>query len=173
MSFGASTSNTSTNNDGSNYNLNQFSLNQDNSSNKQSFSNTAVNPFKTFQGFNDDSQIAYYYQNMLFQNPLPNSVPFYSYGDQLISGMQNLNLNTHWNWEDSYQNQTNSNSMQNNMNQFGMMPSIQQQNNQFMNHMSFCYPNMQNYSFQNGFPKNFQETSLQNSTGYMQQNWFK
>ena len=48
------------------------------SNNKQSFSNAAVNPFKTFQGLNDDSQIAYYYQNMLFQNPLPNSAPTYS-----------------------------------------------------------------------------------------------
>lgn len=95
ISFGASTSNTSTNNEGSNYHLNQYGFNQENSNNKQSFENTAVNPFKTFQGFNDDSQIAYFYQNMLFQNPLSNSLPFYSYGDQLISGMQNLNLNTH------------------------------------------------------------------------------
>lgn len=95
MSFGASTSNTSTNNEGSNYNFNQYGYNQENVTNKQSLENSADNPFKTFQGFNDDSQIAYYYQNMLFQNTLPNSLPFYSYGDQLINGMQGLNLNTH------------------------------------------------------------------------------
>lgn len=173
MSFGASTSNTSNNTDGLNYNLNQFGLNQDNSINKQSFSNTLVNPFKTFQGFNDDSQIAYY-QNMLFQNPLANTNPFYNYGgDQLIAGMQNLNLNPHWYWDDSYQNQANTNSIQNTMNQYGMMQSVQQPNYQFMNPMNFCYPNMQSYSFQNGFPKNFQETSLQNSTGFMQQNLIK
>jgi hypothetical protein len=55
------------------------------------------------------------------------------------------------------------------MNQFAMMQQNQQQNNQMMN---FCYPNMQSYSFPNGFSKNFQETPLQNSTSFMQQNMF-
>jgi hypothetical protein len=56
------------------------------------------------------------------------------------------------------------------MNQFGMMNPVQQASNQFMNPMNFCYPNMQSYSFQNGFPKNFQETQLQNNTSFMPQN---
>ena len=62
------------------------------------------------------------------------------------------------------------NQMQNNFNQYNMMNSVQQPNNQFMNPMNYSYPNMQNYGFQNGFNKNFDENQLQNSNGYMQQN---
>lgn len=47
--------------------------------------NHNLNQFKTMQGFNDDSQVAYYAQNFLFQNQNNNLNPFMQYNNNLIS----------------------------------------------------------------------------------------
>jgi hypothetical protein len=56
-------------------------------------SNYNTNPYKTFQGYNDDSQIAYQTQNMLYQQQMSQPNPYSPMQNQLLSQMQRLNLN--------------------------------------------------------------------------------
>ena len=51
--------------------------------------------YKTMQGFNDDSQVAFQSQPSLFQPqmvPMPRAHPMMGYSNQLVAGMQNLNI---------------------------------------------------------------------------------
>ena len=51
--------------------------------------------YKTMQGFNDDSQVAFQSQPSLFQPqmvPMPRAHPMVGYSNQLVAGMQNLNI---------------------------------------------------------------------------------
>jgi hypothetical protein len=61
------------------------------------------NHYKTMQGFNDDSQVAFKSQPPLFQQqmaPMPRMHPMMNYNNQLVAGMQNLNIagasNCYW-----------------------------------------------------------------------------
>lgn len=54
--------------------------------------NASMNNFKTLSGYNDDSQIAYYNQNFLFQAQGNNYDQFAGFNNNLIASMQNLNL---------------------------------------------------------------------------------
>ena len=59
------------------------------------FQNNEVyaNQFKTLHGFNYDSQIAYQSQNFMFQPPMGQQNPFMNFNNNLVAGMQNMNLN--------------------------------------------------------------------------------
>jgi hypothetical protein len=56
-------------------------------------SNYNSNPYKTFQGYNDDSQVAFQSQNMLYQQQMSQPNPYSGMQNQLLSQMQSLNLN--------------------------------------------------------------------------------
>lgn len=71
-----------------------------------------MNQFKTFQGFNDDSQIVYQNQNNLFNPQMSQPNPYMAMTNQMVNGLQNLNLdgnNLYWN-NQMYQQPTNSSS---------------------------------------------------------------
>lgn len=71
------------------------------------------NPFKTFQGYNDDSQIAYQSQNFLFHPQMSHPNPYMALNNQIINGLQNLNLNNPgFYWDGTSYQQTNNSTQQ-------------------------------------------------------------
>jgi hypothetical protein len=61
--------------------------------NQLGIGNNDGNQFRTFQGHNDDSQIAYQAQNFLFQQQMSQPNPFMAMHGQMLNQMQNLSLN--------------------------------------------------------------------------------
>jgi len=110
-----------------------------------------ANPFKTFQGYNDDSQIAYQSNQLLFQQQMSQPNQYMQMSNQMMNGMQNLNLNNSnmfWNGS-SYQ-------YNNNNNTGAQMPMMNNDNMAFNPY--FPMPN-QGFSNMNG---NHQWNDMQN-----------
>lgn len=57
------------------------------------FGQNNPNQFRTFQGHNDDSQIAYHSNNFLFQPQMSQPNPFFAMQSQMMNQMQNLSIN--------------------------------------------------------------------------------
>lgn len=133
-----------------------------------------THPYKTLQGFNDDSQIAYQSQNYLFQQQMSQNNPFVSLNQQLLNGMQNMNLNSpnvYWdgnsfvqNTNSLFQNSVNGNSQPNINNQ---CHQVNQNNQGFapfngnFNSQSMQQTNMDSYSYpstnQNMYPNSYMD----------------
>jgi len=112
------------------------------------------NQFKTFQGYNDDSQVAYQSNQLLFQQQMSQPNPYMQMSNQMMNGMQNLNLNSSnmfWNGN-SFQYQNNNNSgaqmpMMNNENSNIQMPMMNNENPSFNPYFSMPH---QGFSNMNG-----------------------
>ena len=127
-----------------------------------------LDQFKTMQGFNDDSQVAFYAQNFLFQNPSNNQNAFMAYNNNLIASMQNLSLNNNNNqyWNNMpYQQNTGIPQMNmNNMQYYNQWMQNNPQTNGGFNNYTFPmnpYEGMQNFNIPNS--TNVAETNVLSS----------